>query len=75
VVRFVEVEVKVAEKDVFARACTAVVEEVVEVRKEERVGELVTRAGRWAVDTGEDNGLTGECCNGLDEFEGGVGKG
>jgi hypothetical protein len=34
-VRFVEVEVEVAEKDVFARACTAVVKEVIEVRKKE----------------------------------------
>jgi hypothetical protein len=35
VVGFVEVEVEVAEEDVFARACAAVVKEEVKVREEE----------------------------------------
>lgn len=74
-VGFVKVEIKVTEKDVFARTCTAVVEEEIKVRKEERIGEFVSRAGWGAIDAGEDEGLARECSSGLDKFEGSVGKG
>jgi hypothetical protein len=74
VVRIVKVEVKVAEKDVFARTCTAVVKEEVKVRKEKRVGELVSRAGRGAVDAEENDGLARQCQRGLDEFKRRVSK-
>lgn len=73
--RFVEVDVEVSEKDVFARACTAVVKKVVKVGEKEGVGEFVSRAGRRAIDAGKDEGLARECGNSFHEFKGGVGEG
>ena len=72
-VGFIKVEVEVTKKDVFARTCAAVVKEV-KVGEEEGVCELVSRAGRRAIDAGENDGLARECRDGLDKFKGGVGK-